>query len=131
MARLVFGMNQSVDGYVDHMVFAPSPTLFRRFGRKRNERASPFAEPRSGGGRPAGALQEQGGAPDAASEGLRSAKPPLCARLRHRAGIRGFPSACLRCFVAQGQASRSPLLPWSTPWPSSPSVGRRSTWLFR
>ena len=31
MARLVFGMNQSLDGYVDHMAFAPSPTLFRRF----------------------------------------------------------------------------------------------------
>ncbi|MGH8527972.1 MAG: dihydrofolate reductase family protein, partial [Gammaproteobacteria bacterium] len=24
MARLVFGMNQSLDGYVDHMAFAPS-----------------------------------------------------------------------------------------------------------
>src|SRR3970040_1512958 len=31
MARLVFGMNQSVNGYVDHMAFAPSPTLFRHF----------------------------------------------------------------------------------------------------
>src|SRR3970040_216029 len=31
MARLVFGMNQSRDGYVDHMAFAPSPTLFRHF----------------------------------------------------------------------------------------------------
>jgi dihydrofolate reductase len=31
MARLVFGMNQSLDGYVDHMAFAPSPTLFRHF----------------------------------------------------------------------------------------------------
>ena len=31
MARLVFGMNQSLDGYVDHMKFAPSPTLFRHF----------------------------------------------------------------------------------------------------
>lgn len=31
MARLVFGMNQSLDGYVDHMRFAPSPTLFRHF----------------------------------------------------------------------------------------------------
>ncbi|MDC8013962.1 dihydrofolate reductase family protein [Tahibacter soli] len=31
MARLVFGMNQSLDGYVDHMLFAPSPTLFRHF----------------------------------------------------------------------------------------------------
>jgi dihydrofolate reductase len=31
MARLVFGMNQSLDGYVDHMAFGPSPTLFRHF----------------------------------------------------------------------------------------------------
>jgi dihydrofolate reductase len=31
MATLVFGMNQSLDGYVDHMAFAPSPTLFRHF----------------------------------------------------------------------------------------------------
>src|ERR1700712_1689421 len=31
MARLVFGMNQSLDGYVDHMAFAPSPTVFRHF----------------------------------------------------------------------------------------------------
>ena len=31
MARLVFGMNESLDGYVDHMAFAPSPTLFRHF----------------------------------------------------------------------------------------------------
>src|SRR5215204_4881263 len=31
MARLVFGMNQSLDGYVDHMEFAPSPVLFRHF----------------------------------------------------------------------------------------------------
>jgi hypothetical protein len=31
MARLVFGMNQSLDDYVDHMAFAPSPTLFRHF----------------------------------------------------------------------------------------------------
>ena len=31
MARLVFGMNQSLDGYVDHMRFAPSPTLFQHF----------------------------------------------------------------------------------------------------
>src|SRR5215470_274325 len=30
-ARLVFGMNQSLDGYVDHMGFAPGPTLFRHF----------------------------------------------------------------------------------------------------
>jgi len=31
LAKLVFGMNQSLDGYVDHMAFAPSPTLFRHF----------------------------------------------------------------------------------------------------
>ena len=31
MAKLVFGMNQSLDGYVDHMAIAPSPTLFRHF----------------------------------------------------------------------------------------------------
>jgi hypothetical protein len=29
MARLVFALNQSLDGYVDHMAFAPDPTLFR------------------------------------------------------------------------------------------------------
>ncbi len=31
MARLVFGMNQSLDGFVDHTAFAPTPTLFRHF----------------------------------------------------------------------------------------------------
>ncbi len=31
MAKLVFGMNQSLDGYVDHTEFAPGPTLFRHF----------------------------------------------------------------------------------------------------
>jgi dihydrofolate reductase len=31
MAKLVFGMNQSLDGYVDHTEFAPDPTLFRHF----------------------------------------------------------------------------------------------------
>ena len=31
MAKLVFGMNQSLDGYVDHLGFAPGPTLFRHF----------------------------------------------------------------------------------------------------
>jgi dihydrofolate reductase len=31
MARLVFGMNQSLDGYVDHMAFSPGPALFRHF----------------------------------------------------------------------------------------------------
>lgn len=31
MAKLVFGMNQSLDGYVDHMAFGPDRTLFRHF----------------------------------------------------------------------------------------------------
>jgi dihydrofolate reductase len=31
MAKLVFGMNQSLDGYVDHDRFAPTPDLFRHF----------------------------------------------------------------------------------------------------
>ena len=31
MAKIVFGMNQSLDGDVDHMAFAPSPMLFRHF----------------------------------------------------------------------------------------------------
>ena len=31
MAKLVFGMNQSLDGYVGHLEFRPSPALFRHF----------------------------------------------------------------------------------------------------
>ena len=31
MAKLVFGMNQTLDGYVDFTEVAPSPTLFRHF----------------------------------------------------------------------------------------------------
>ncbi len=31
MAKLVFGMNVSLDGYVDHLEFSPSPALFRHF----------------------------------------------------------------------------------------------------
>src|SRR5690242_18418016 len=31
MAKLIFGMNQSLDGYVDHTKFAPSRALFRHF----------------------------------------------------------------------------------------------------
>ncbi|MGE3488846.1 MAG: dihydrofolate reductase family protein [Vicinamibacterales bacterium] len=31
MAKLVFGMNQSLDGYVDHTAFAPGPALFSHF----------------------------------------------------------------------------------------------------
>jgi len=31
MAKLVFGMNQSLDGYVDHLKMRPNPALFRHF----------------------------------------------------------------------------------------------------
>ena len=31
MAKIVFGMTQTLDGYVDHMEFAPGPALFRHF----------------------------------------------------------------------------------------------------
>jgi dihydrofolate reductase len=31
MATLVFALNQSLDGYVDHQEFAPGPVLFRHF----------------------------------------------------------------------------------------------------
>ena len=31
MAKLVFGLNQSLDGYVDYQEFAPGPSLFRHF----------------------------------------------------------------------------------------------------
>lgn len=39
MTKLVFGMNQSLDGYVDHMGFAPGPTLFRHFIEEAEEQA--------------------------------------------------------------------------------------------
>jgi dihydrofolate reductase len=31
MAKLIFALNQSLDGYVDHQEFAPGPALFRHF----------------------------------------------------------------------------------------------------
>jgi dihydrofolate reductase len=31
MAKLVFGLNQSLDGYVDHRRMSPEPALFRHF----------------------------------------------------------------------------------------------------
>jgi dihydrofolate reductase len=31
MAKLVFGLNQSLDGYVDHQAFSPDPVLFQHF----------------------------------------------------------------------------------------------------
>ena len=43
MAKLVFGMNQSLDGYVDYMKFAPSPGLFRHFiEQARNQAGSVY-----------------------------------------------------------------------------------------
>ena len=39
VAKLVFGMNQSLDGYVDHTEFGPSPTLFRHFVKEAEEQA--------------------------------------------------------------------------------------------
>ncbi|MFT4160802.1 dihydrofolate reductase family protein [Shinella sp.] len=31
MAKLVFALNQSLDGYIDHTAFVPEPALFRHF----------------------------------------------------------------------------------------------------
>jgi dihydrofolate reductase len=31
MAKLVYGLNQTLDGYIDHLAFKPSPELFRHF----------------------------------------------------------------------------------------------------
>lgn len=31
MAKIVFGINVSLDGYVEHMKFQPDPTLLRHF----------------------------------------------------------------------------------------------------
>lgn len=43
MARIVFGMNQSLDGYVDHTAFAPGPALFRHFiGEARGQAGSVY-----------------------------------------------------------------------------------------
>jgi len=39
MAKLVFGLNQSLDGYVDHQEFAPGPMLFRHFTEQVREAA--------------------------------------------------------------------------------------------
>jgi dihydrofolate reductase len=39
MAKLVFGLSQSLDGYVDHQEFAPGPALFRHFIEQERDRA--------------------------------------------------------------------------------------------
>jgi hypothetical protein len=31
MAKLIFGLSQSLDGYVDHLEMRPGPALFRHF----------------------------------------------------------------------------------------------------
>jgi hypothetical protein len=31
MAKLIFGLSQSLDGYVDHLEMRPGPVLFRHF----------------------------------------------------------------------------------------------------
>lgn len=39
MAKIVYGLNQSLDGYVDHTAFTPSPRLFRHFIEAAEEQA--------------------------------------------------------------------------------------------
>ena len=47
MAKLVFAMNQSLDGYVDHMAFASGPTLFRLFiGETQGQAGSVYSRQR-------------------------------------------------------------------------------------
>lgn len=38
MAKLIFGMNQSLDGYVDHTAFMPGPALFAHFIEQTRQR---------------------------------------------------------------------------------------------
>ena len=61
MAKLVFGMNQSLDGYVDHLAFAPSPVLFRHFiEQARDEAGSVYGRCLSGTERSARLSEVQG-----------------------------------------------------------------------
>ena len=39
MAKLVYALNQSLDGYVDHTAFAPGPGLFRHFIEQARQQA--------------------------------------------------------------------------------------------
>jgi len=39
MAKIVFGMNMSLDGYVDHQKFGPGPALFRHFIEQARDQA--------------------------------------------------------------------------------------------
>ena len=57
------------------------------------------ARPRSGGGRPASALQEQAGVPDAASEGPRRGQTPAVREAPQPRRNSGLPVRSLRCLV--------------------------------
>ncbi|MFN3463713.1 MAG: hypothetical protein ACK4X1_06495 [Terricaulis sp.] len=46
MARLIFGMNMSLDGYVDYDRFAPDPVLFRYFIEQTRRTAGSIYGPR-------------------------------------------------------------------------------------
>ena len=46
MAKLVFGMNQSLDGYVDYTAFGPSPTLFQHYIEQAREQVGSIYGPR-------------------------------------------------------------------------------------
>lgn len=39
MAKLVYALNQSLDGYIDHMAFRPGPGVFRHFMELMREQA--------------------------------------------------------------------------------------------
>jgi dihydrofolate reductase len=39
MAKLVFGLSQSLDGYVDHLEMKPAPAVFRHFYEQERDRA--------------------------------------------------------------------------------------------
>ena len=39
MAKLIFGLSQSLDGYVDHLAMRPEPALFRHFCEQERDRA--------------------------------------------------------------------------------------------
>ena len=74
MAKFVFGMNQSLDGYVDHEEFAPDPALFRHwiehvrdltgsvYGRRMYEVMRYWDEDRMSGARRNASSRRRGGA---------------------------------------------------------------------
>ncbi len=74
MAKIVFGMNVSLDGYVDHEKFAPGPVLFRHwieqvrgvtgsvYGRRMYEIMRYFDEDHPSGRRSCASSRRRGGA---------------------------------------------------------------------